>query len=153
MYETFVGQRKRTKVIMSHQLPILATSGWTLRPEGTAGVIYIYLFTWAFWTGDWLGGIFSLKPFDYRWLTRVNTCIDKMVEVCPDNLKVKKHCQRHNGTKALSTLTHSTPLVLTESSTAWFCLAKGEKYIEHLCQIHVTTLTNPWSNLDKSMWS
>jgi len=22
-----------------------------------------------------------------RWLTRVNTCIDKMVEVCPDNLK------------------------------------------------------------------
>ena len=90
MSKTFVvGQRKRIKVIMSHQLHTLATSGWILRQEGTAGVIYIYLFTWAFWTCDWLGGIFSLKPFDYRWLTRVNTCIDKMVEVCPDKLKVK----------------------------------------------------------------
>ena len=38
-------------------------------------------------------------------------------------------------------------------SSAWFCLAKGEEYIEHLWQIHVTTLTNPCSNLDKSMWS
>ena len=27
--------------------------------------------------------------FFTRWLTRVNACIDKMVEVCPDKLKVK----------------------------------------------------------------
>ena len=71
--------------------------------------------------------------------------------------KYKKNCQRHNGPKALSTLTHSTPLVQSSTcfnklwilgqTSAWFCSAKGKKYIEHLWQIHVTTLTNPWNNL------
>ena len=46
-----------------------------------------------------------------------------------------KHC--HNGPKALSTLTHSTSLVQNRSfnklwylgqTSAWLCLAKGEKY-------------------------
>ena len=35
--------------------------------------------------------------------------------------------------------------------SSWCCLAKGEKYIEHLWQIHVKTLTNPSSNFYKSM--
>ena len=48
-----------------------------------------------------------------------------------------KHCQRNSGTKALSTSTHSTLLVQSRSFnkhwnlgqiSAWFCLAKGEKY-------------------------
>ena len=71
-----------------------------------------------------------------------------------------KHCQRHNGPKAFSTLTHSTPSVQSRSinklwnlgqTSAWFCLAKSKKYIEQLWQIYVTTFTNPWGNFDKSM--
>ena len=50
---------------------------------------------------------------------------------------IQKHCQRHNRPKALSMLIHSTPLVQNRSfnklwnlgeTSAWFCLAKGEKY-------------------------
>ena len=63
-----------------------------------------------------------------------------------------KHCQRHNGTKALSTLTHSTPLVQSRSFNkfsilgqiwAWVLVGKGQ-------EIHSTTLTNPSNNFDKS---
>ena len=49
-----------------------------------------------------------------------------------------KHWQRNSGAKALSTSTNSTLLVqsrsfnkhwnLGQTSAAWFCLAKGEKY-------------------------
>ena len=35
-------------------------------------------------------------------------------------LKKKKHCQRHNGPKALSTLTHSTPLVQSRNFNIFF---------------------------------
>ena len=38
---------------------------------------------------------------------------------------------------------------LTQGEVRW---AKGEKYTEHLWQIHVTTLTNPFSDLD-NRWS
>ena len=62
----------------------------------------------------------------------------------------KKTCQRHNGPKALSTLTRSTLLVQGRSfkafklwnlgqTSARFCFAKGKKYIEQLWQICVTT--------------
>ena len=37
-------------------------------------------------------------------------------------------------------------------TSAWFCLAKGKKYIEQLWQIHVTTWTNSCINFDKSIW-
>ena len=57
-----------------------------------------------------------------------------------------KHCQRHKGPKELSTLTlKSTHLGLSRSfnkrwtlgqTSAWFCLVKGEKYMEQLR--HVT---------------
>ena len=56
-------------------------------------------------------------------------------------------------TQALTTLTHY--LVQSRSfnklwnlgkTSVWFCLARGEKYVEQLWQIHVTTLTNPCSN-------
>ena len=51
---------------------------------------------------------------------------------------IQKHCQRHIRPKALSMLTHSTPLVQSRSfnklwylgQTSWFCLAKGENYIK-----------------------
>ena len=33
--------------------------------------------------------LYFYLSFLIRWLTRVNACIDKMVEVCPDKLKVK----------------------------------------------------------------
>ena len=33
---------------------------------------------------------------------------------------------------------------------AWFCLAKGEKHIKQLWQIHVSILRNPYNNFDKS---
>ena len=35
-------------------------------------------------------------------------------------------------------------------TSACFCLAKGNKYIEQLWQIHVTCLTNPCKSFDKS---
>ena len=38
---------------------------------------------------------------------------------------------------------------LTQGEVRW---AKGEKYTEYLWQIHVTTLTNPFSDLD-NRWS
>ena len=59
----------------------------------------------------------------------------------------KKHCQGHHGPKALSTVTHSIPLVQSRSfnklwnigkTSAWFCLSKGEKYVEKVWQIHIT---------------
>ena len=37
-------------------------------------------------------------------------------------------------------------------TSAWFCLAKGKKFIEQLWQIHVTTWTNSCINFDKSKW-
>ena len=37
-------------------------------------------------------------------------------------------------------------------TSAWLCLAKGETYIAQLWPIHVTTLTNPCSNIDKSLY-
>ena len=70
-----------------------------------------------------------------------------------------KHC--HNGPKALSTSTHSTPLVQSRSfnklwylgqTSAWLCLAKGENYTRQLWQIHVATLTNPCRKFGKSMY-
>ena len=54
-----------------------------------------------------------------------------------------------------STLTHSTPLVQSRrlnklwnlgQTSAWFCLEKGEKYIEKLWHFHVATYTNPCNN-------
>ena len=64
-----------------------------------------------------------------------------------------KHCQRHNGPKALSTLTHSIPSVQSKSFTklwnlgqtsACFCLANS---IQKHCQWHngpkaLSTLTH-----------
>lgn len=67
----------------------------------------------------------------------------------------KKTLPKAQWTQALTTLTHSTPLVQSRSfnklwnlgqTSVWFCLARGEKYVEQLWQIHVTTLTNPCSN-------
>ena len=52
--------------------------------------------------------------------------------LCCDSLissGYSKHCQRHNGSQALGTLTHSTPIVRKWNlgqTSAWFCLAKGE---------------------------
>ena len=74
------------------------------------------------------------------------------------NLKIE-HYQRHNGPKALNTLTHSTPFVQSRGfnklwnlgqTSAWSCLTKVKKYVEQLGQIHITTLTNPCSHFDKS---
>ena len=68
-----------------------------------------------------------------------------------------QHCQMP---KALSSWTHSRHLVESRSfktlwnlgqTSVWFCKAKAEKYIEQFWQIHVTTLTNPCINFDKSM--
>ena len=68
-----------------------------------------------------------------------------------------RHCQMHNGPKALSTSTHSTPFVQSRSfnnlwnpgqTSARFCLEKGKKYMWQFRHIHVT---NPHSNFDKSM--
>ena len=51
-----------------------------------------------------------------------------------------KHCQRNNGTKALSTLTHSTILFQGRSfnkfwnlsqTSVWFCWAKGEETLNN----------------------
>ena len=40
-----------------------------------------------------------------------------------------KYCQRHNGPKTLSTLTHSTPLVQVQVQLkSWLCLEEGKKY-------------------------
>ena len=36
-------------------------------------------------------------------------------------------------------------------TSPWFCLAKGEKYVEQLKEIHVSILINPCNNLDKSI--
>ena len=81
-----------------------------------------------------------------------------------NSLKVRiqmNQCQRHNWPNALSTWTQSTPLVQNRSfnklwnlgqTSAWFCLAKGEKNIEQLWPIHVATLKNPCNNLEKSMY-
>ena len=68
--------------------------------------------------------------------------------------KIQLHCQRHDGLKAFSTLTHSTPTFKEESLTSFkilvelhfgFCLAKGNKHKDK------TTLTNTYNNLNKSM--
>ena len=69
---------------------------------------------------------------------------------CPTTPNSRKHCQKHNGPKALSTLTHATPLALNRSSnkllylgktSAWIFFGKGR-------EIHRTTLTNPCNNLE-----
>ena len=67
----------------------------------------------------------------------------------------KKHCQRHNGPKASSF--HLTPLNLQQALKPWsnFSLVlfgKGQENIVHLFQIHVITLTNPFNNLEKSVY-
>ena len=76
------------------------------------------------------------------------------------NVNNSKHCQRHNGPKAMRTLTHSIPLVQRRSlnklwnlgqTSALFGLAKGEKCIEQFWQIHIILLINPSSNFDKSI--
>ena len=65
---------------------------------------------------------------------------------------ITKHCPQHNGPKAVSTLTHTTPLVQSKSfKKLWnvgqtsALLAKCEKYI-YVEEIHVKTLTNPCSD-------
>ena len=70
----------------------------------------------------------------------------------------KKHCHRHYRHQGIeySFNTFSSKQKLEQSRTlgqisAWFCLAKDEKYIEQFWQIHVAALTNPCSNSEKSM--
>ena len=63
-----------------------------------------------------------------------------------------KHCQRHNGPKALSTLTHSTTLVQSRSFNKLWNLGQLHfGFVWQLRQIHVKTLTKPCSNFAKSM--
>ena len=65
-----------------------------------------------------------------------------------------KHRQRHNGPKALSTLTHTTPLIQSRNFkklrifgqiSACFYLTKSRKHIKQL-------LTNPCRNLKSMFW-
>ena len=87
---------------------------------------------------------------------------------CAINVRNKKvvggHCNIREGrdTCHKNKLTNKTKAPLYQSrsfkrlwnlgqTSAWFCLAKGKKYIEQLWQIHVTTVANLWCNFDKSM--
>ena len=69
----------------------------------------------------------------------------------------EKHCQRHNGPKALSTLTHLTPLVQNRSFNKLGNLGQTSglvlKYfnMKQLWEIHFSNLTNPFNNLEKSV--
>ena len=70
----------------------------------------------------------------------------------------KKHCQRHNGPKALIALTHSTPLVQKEASTSFEILVKlqlcfvGQRARYHVITNPFSNFTNPHNKLEKSRY-
>ena len=64
---------------------------------------------------------------------------------------INRHYQRHNGPKALSALTQSTPLIQSRSFNIFLNLGQTSAcFFRQFCQIHISTLANPYSNFDKS---
>ena len=61
--------------------------------------------------------------------------------------RVKKHCQRHNWPKTLSTLTHSTPLVFSSKQKLQQALKSFVWQRARNTTIHVSILTNQCNNL------
>ena len=118
------------------QVPTLISVLWTLLWSFNlpANLLIIWIFGVLMWNTAWKEAI-------------------QLVCLHGEKVQSKQHifiqiklCQRQNRPKALSTLTHSTPLVQSKSfnklwnfgqTSAWFCLAKGEKKKEQLWQIHV----------------